>query len=300
MTLIYPNIFSILSIMSKFLININGELFNESSAKISVFDRGFLFGDSVYESTRTFKRHPFRLSLHIERLFASALKIQLTPTLSKEEIATQVLKTIEQSPHQDIFMRMILSRGTNSDLGLDPELSSANNLIIITKEISPNPEWWLSLGLSMIFYQKQNSPSGSLPKSGNYQENIMAHKAALLQNAFDAIMLNGQGFATEGTTSNIWIIKNGIVYTPPLIDGVLEGLTRKTIFEMPRVYPIQEKSLTRQDILEADECFITSTTRNLVPVTKVESTPIGNGKPGVKTLELLNSYLQFVGQKAEF
>lgn len=282
--------------MTNFLININGEFFDEQSAKISVFDRGFLYGDSVYEATRTFNRVPFRMDNHLERLFLSARKIELTPTLNKEEILTRIMKTIKHSPHENITLRIILTRGTNSDLGLDPALSTSNNLIIITKEISPNPDWWLKTGLSMIFYQKHSTQVGSLPKSGNYQENILAHKAALLKNAYDAIMINHEGYATEGTTSNIWIIKKGIILTPPLADGVLEGLTRKTLFEMAKSEKITiiEKSLTPDEITEADECFISSTTRNLVPVTNIEGQPIGNGRPGKMTLDLLASYLRFV------
>ncbi|MFA6235999.1 MAG: aminotransferase class IV [Bacteriovorax sp.] len=282
--------------MTTFLININGEYFDEQTAKISVFDRGFLYGDSVYEATRTFDRVPFRMDHHLERLFLSAKKIEFIPTLNKEEILARITETIKRSPHDNIILRIILTRGTNSDLGLDPALSSTNNLIIITKEIKPNPDWWYKTGVSMIFYQKHSTQVGSLPKSGNYQENILAHKAALLKNAYDAIMVNHEGHATEGTTSNIWIVKNGVVFTPPLADGVLEGLTRKTLFEMARSEKITiiEKSLTPDEITKADECFISSTTRNLVPVTKIEDQMIGSGLPGKMTLELLESYLRFV------
>lgn len=285
--------------MMKFLININGELFDESTAKISVFDRGFLYGDSVYEATRTFGRIPFRINQHLDRLFISAQKIELVPTLDKEQILARIMETIKASPHDNVSLRIILTRGTNSDLGLDPDLASANNLIIISKKISPNPDWWLTMGLSMIFYQKQSTQKGSLPKTGNYQENILAHKEAILKNAYDAIMINHEGHITEGTTSNIWIIKDGVINTPPLQDGVLEGLTRRTLFDMALggTISIKEKSLTRQDILDADECFISSTTRNLVPVTKIEGHAIGGGTPGKMTLQLLAEYLNFVGQQ---
>lgn len=285
--------------MSKFLININGSLFDEESAKISVFDRGFLYGDSVYEATRTFKRAPFRMNQHLDRLFISAQKIELVPTMTKDEIRARIDQTIAASPHENVILRIILTRGTNSDLGLDPTLAHENNLVIITKEIPANPDWWLVRGLSMVFYQKESTQKGPLPKSGNYLENILAHKVALAQNAYDAIMINYEGHATEGTTSNIWIVKDGVIYTPPLSDGVLEGLTRKTLFEMAqsKKIPMKEKSLTKDDILASDECFISSTTRNLVPVTTVEGRPIGSGLPGTTTLELLKNYLHFVSQE---
>lgn len=296
MALIYALSFTILLFMSKFLININGELCDETTAKISVFDRGFLYGDSVYEATRTFNRIPFRINQHLDRLFNSAEKIELLPTLTRQEILTQVEHTIKASPFDDISLRIILTRGTNRDLGLDPELSSPNNLIIITKAILPNPDWWYTQGLSMIFYKKKSTQRGSLPKSGNYQENILANKEALAQGVYDAIMVNTEGFVTESSTSNIWLIKDGVIYTPALKDGVLEGLTRKTLLEMAaqQGITIKEASLTQSDFLSADECFVTSTTRNIVPVTKIEGQIIGAGIPGKKTLDLLKTYLDYV------
>ncbi|MBC7713514.1 MAG: aminotransferase class IV [Rhizobacter sp.] len=284
--------------MEDFLININGQIHNGPEAQISVFDRGFLYGDSVYEATRTFNKKPFRIDQHIERLFQSAEKISLTPTFSREQILSEVLKTIHAGSASDATVRIVLTRGTNSDLGLDPELSGPNNLIIFTKEIKPNPAWWIADGVSMIFFQKKIEASGSLPKTGNYQENILAHKEAHAQKAYDAFLVNTHGFVTEGTTSNAWIIKDGVLYTPPLKDGVLDGLTRRALLEMAKrqkiILPLIEKSLNKDDFRNCDECFITSTTRNIVPVTKIEGRNVGSGSPGVMTLELLKQYLEFV------
>lgn len=282
--------------MNKFLININGELFDETTAKISVFDRGFLYGDSVYEATRTFGRKPFRIDQHLERLFNSAVKIELTPTLTKEDIKKELEKTLAASPHENHSLRIILTRGTNRDLGLDPELAAFNNLIIMTKAIPPNPQWWYTDGVSMIFHHKKSTQKGSLPKSGNYQDNMLAHKEAIARGATDAIMINTEGHVTEGSTSNVWLVKNGEILTPALADGVLEGLTRKTLFEMAGAQNLKmtETSLTQEDFLGADEVFVTSTTRNIVPVTRIEDQAIGTGKPGKITLDLLRRYLEFV------
>jgi branched-chain amino acid aminotransferase len=284
--------------MNDFLININGEILPGTEAKISVFDRGFLYGDSVYESTRTFSKKPFRIDRHIDRLFLSAEKISLIPTFSREQILSEIQKTITASPYQNSTIRIVLTRGTNRDLGLDTELSGDNNLIIFTKEIKPNPAEWLTNGVSMIFYQKEIEASGSLPKTGNYQENILANKEAHKRKTYDAFMVNTHGHVTEGTTSNAWIIKNGVIFTPPLQDGVLDGLTRKTLIEMSDAkllpIPLVEKSLTKEEFLAADECFITSTTRNIVPVTNIENQTIKNGRPGAITLTLLKLYLEFV------
>lgn len=265
---------------------------------ISVFDRGFLYGDSVYEATRTFNRKVFRLDHHLERLFSSAKMMSIVPTYSKIELKNEVEKTISASPFENAALRIVLTRGTNQGLGLDAEMSEANNLIIFSSEITPNPDWWLTKGFSMIFTTKTTSLRGALPKSGNYQENMLALKAAKAAGVTDAFMVNPNGFVTESTTSNAWIIKNNIVLTPPLSDGVLEGLTRKTLFEMAQKkllsLPLIEQSLTKLDFLEADECFITSTTRNLVPVTEIDHQKIASGTPGNLTLNLLERYLNFV------
>ena len=134
--------------MDKFLININGEFYNEETAKISVFDRGFLYGDSVYEATRTFNGKAFRIERHIDRLFKSASRIALYPNLTKEDILTEINKTITKANTPDLSLRVVLTRGTNSDLGLNPALSSTDNLIIFCKAIAPNPEWWTTKGVS--------------------------------------------------------------------------------------------------------------------------------------------------------
>ena len=284
--------------MEDFLININGQIHKGPEAKISVFDRGFLYGDSVYESTRTFSKKAFRINQHIDRLFLSAEKIFIIPTFTKEQILCEVLKTIQASSYNDIILRIVLTRGTNNDLGLDPDLSGKNNLIIFSKEIKPNPASWLSNGVSMIFFQRQMEVSGSLPKTGNYQENMLGLRQAHLVSAYDAFLINTHGYVTEGTTSNAWIIKNGVLYTPSLADGVLDGLTRKTLLEMAKCHklplPLIEKSLTPEDFKTADECFITSTTRNIVPVTILEGQKIGSGTPGKVTLKILELYLEFV------
>ncbi len=285
--------------MKKFLININGELFDEETAKISVFDRGFLYADSVYEATRSFNRKVFRLPLHLERLFESAKKIELTPSYSRQEINDQIQKTVKQSPFENISIRIVLTRGTNRDLGLDPSLCSTNNLIIITKEIADNPKWWLEQGLKVVLFQKNNTETGPIAKTGNYQENMLAFKFSKEHGADDALMLNPKGQLCEGTTSNVWIIKDNIVKTPPLHLGILDGLTRQALFEVCRRHSIHchETVLTQQDLLNADEVFITSTTRNLVPITTIENKAVADGLPGSLTLKLLGLYLEFVAKE---
>lgn len=284
--------------MNDYLININGSITSGAEAKISVFDRGFLYGDSVYEATRTFSRKPFRIQRHLDRLFESARMVSIIPTLTKEHILAEIEKTIAASPDENVSLRIVLTRGTNSSLGLDPELSGPNNLIIFAKKIAPNPDWWLTNGLTVIFAAKTLNETGSLPKTGNYQENMLAYKSAREAGVDDALMVNNEGFITEGTTSNAWIVKDGVLYTPPLSAGILDGLTRKTLVEMAASgkLPVkfEEVNLTKKDFLNAEECFLTSTTRNLVPVTTINDQLIGTGKPGAITLELLKRYLEYV------
>lgn len=278
--------------MSKFLININGEITSEENAKISVLDRGFLYGDSVYEATRTFNKIPFRIDAHIDRLFESAEKIYFKPKYTKDNIKNEVLKLIAASEFKDVHLRIVLTRGENRDLGLDPNLSIKENLIIYLKELKPNPTWWYEKGISLCFYQKESSSRGALPKTGNYIENMLAHREATSKGFFDSIMINNDLSITECTTSNIWIVKDQIVYTPPTKDGVLPGLTRANLLALNNRQPFKiiEKSLEKEDILKADECFISSTTRFLVPVTQVEDKKIGDGFPGKVTLNLLETY----------
>jgi branched-chain amino acid aminotransferase len=279
-----------------FLININGQFFNENEAKISVLDRGFLYGDSVYETTRTFDRKPFRIDQHLDRLFESASKLEFTPRLSKAEIKNQISKTIEHSEFNNLMLRIVLTRGTNADLGLSPDLSSSDNLIIYAKEIKPQPERLYTEGVKVISYKKKTSTLGSYAKSASYQENVMAMKKAHENQAYEAIMINENDRVTEASTSNLWLIKDGMIKTPVVSEGLLLGLTRKTLLEICRKYNFnhQEVTLTLKDFLEADEVFLTSTNRDLVPIVQVDKTVISNGKPGQKTLELLNLYRQFV------
>ncbi len=279
--------------MTKFVININGEIKDEKTATISVLDRGFLYGDSVYEVTRTFNKSPLRLDKHIDRLFSSAEKIFFIPKVSKEEIKKEVLKTINHCEFENAFIRLVLTRGVNRDLGLDPDLAIYENLIIYMKELRPNPNWWYEDGVKLKTYLKESSSRGALPKTGNYVINMLAYKDAVSHSFYDALMVNSDGTVTECTTSNIWIVKNGTLLTPSLDVGVLPGITRSTIIEM-KCFPVHECQLRIEDIYSADECFITSTTREIVPVTKLDLNLIGDGKPGKVTVSLIAKYKAYI------
>jgi branched-chain amino acid aminotransferase len=285
--------------MSTFLININGEFFDESNAKVSVFDRGFLYGDSVYETTRTFSKKAFRIEKHLDRLFTSAHKLDFIPRLTQEEILDQILLTIEKSPFENVTLRIVLTRGTNSDLGLAPNLSNRDNLIIFTKEILPNPTWWYDQGVKIISYKKKSSTLGSYAKSGNYQENVMAMQKAHEVSCYEALMINEKNFVTECSTSNIWLIKDGVLKTPSIDEGLLAGLTRDAVLSVARQnhYNVEEVHLLISDFLNADEVFLTSTNRDLVPVIQIDQSIISKGIPGPLTQALLKLYRQYVHGK---
>jgi len=283
---------------TKTLVNINGNLTSAEDAKISIFDRGFLFGDSVYESLRTYRGIPFLLEEHLTRLERSAHGLNMTIKIPAGEIIQEVKKTVAAMGSGDMVLRIILTRGVGA-IGLDPALTEGpNNLVIIAQEKAPNPSWWYERGVDLILVQmgklgiKKNDPN---IKSGNYQANMLAHMIAKERQVYDAIMVNPSGYITEGPTFNVWMVKKNKITTPPLNVGLLEGITRQKILQVvPPTFKISEKKFTPKDLLKADECFITSSTREVVPVKEIEGKIIGEGIPGVVTLKVLEIYRRFI------
>lgn len=273
------------------IVNINGKIYSQHEAKISIFDRGFLYGDSIYEVTQTFNRTPFMLEEHLDRLWRSAQKLHLTLTYSRKQITDEILKTIDALDTDRAYIRLIITRG-EGEINLDPTIAIKNNLIVIAKELPPNPTWWYEQGVSVIVADtirtsiKSVDPSA---KSGNYLNNIMAYEEAVNQKAFDAIMLNHEGLVTEATTSNIWIVQDTKILTPPLEAGLLGGTMRAKLIEIAKKHQITvfQENFNAKELRMADECFLTSTTRQIVPVTTIDGNPVGDGKPGKTTLSLL-------------
>lgn len=280
------------------LININGEILPAEQAKISVFDRGFLYGDSVYEVTRTYNNIPFLLEEHLERLWFSAQQISLNIPLSKKELTLEIKKTLKEVKFQNCYIRIIVTRG-EGEIGLDPNLATKGNFILIVKEQKENPSWWYKKGVELIISNTLRNPVNSLDpniKSGNYLNNLLAMIEAKKLGAFDAVMLNKEGYVTEGTTNNIWLVKGQNVFTPPLEVGILKGLTRTSLINICKQdqIPCFEESFLPEKLLDADEVFITSSTKEIVPVTKINGHKIADGEPGVISKKLLNSYRRFI------
>jgi len=283
------------------VVSINGKIMFKEDAKISIFDRGFLYGDSVYEVIRTYQGIPFLLQEHLDRLWHSASKLEMGFSFDQNHLIKEVNTCLGELGKESAYIRIIVTRG-QGPLQLDPVSAGPNNIVVITKEFKEYPKEWYKNGVNILISNVERTSIRAVDpniKSGNYLNNIMAFIHAKKQRAFDAIMLNNQGYITEGTTHNIWLVKDGKAYTPPLHAGILEGITRKTILVLAKKngIDVEQKNLTAEDLINADECFMTSTTKEVIPVTQVNNAPIGTGEPGVITGKLHQLYREFIAQQ---
>jgi branched-chain amino acid aminotransferase len=275
-------------------IYIDGQMFNEADAKISVFDHGLLYGDGVFEGIRFYNGRVFKLAEHIDRLWDSARALCLEIPQSKAELTAALLATIRENGLRDGYVRLVVTRGVG-DLGLNPRLCKRASVIIIAAQISLYSEDLYRNGLDIITCATRRMSQTALPpavKSLNYLNNIMAKIEALQANAAEALMLNEQGYIAECTADNVFIIKGGQLFTPPVSAGSLRGITRSAVLDLAigMGVPTSEPELTRYDVFTADECFLTGTGAELVPVVRVDSRVIGDGRPGPVTLRLLERF----------
>jgi branched-chain amino acid aminotransferase len=272
-------------------IYIDGEFYDKENAKISVFDHGLLYGDGVFEGIRFYNGRVFRLDEHIDRLFDSARAICLKVGLDKTAMTKAVLKTIRLNELRDGYVRLVVTRGSG-DLGLNPNLCPKATVFIIASKITLYSEDKYVNGLDVVTCATRRIPHGALSpmvKSLNYLNNIMAKIEAQIAGAGEGLMLNEQGFVSECTGDNIFTIKNGAIYTPPISSGALAGVTRNVVFEIAAEMgiSIQEPNMTRYDIYTADECFLTGTAAEVIPAVKLDTRPIGDGTPGPLTKKLI-------------
>ena len=276
-------------------IYINGKFYDKSEAKISVFDHGLLYGDGVFEGIRAYNRLVFKLKEHIERLFESAHTIMLNIPMSKEGMIEAVIETLKKNSLKDAYIRLIVTRG-EGDLGLDPRKCEGRaTVIIITDKIALYPEKFYREGLEIVTVPTiRNLPEALNPqiKSLNYLNNILAKIEAINAGCDEAIMLDSLGYVAECTGDNIFIVKRNHLYTPPQCMGTLRGITRDSVLEIARKDKIQvhEHVLTRHEVFISDECFLTGTAAEIVPVVKVDGRVIGTGKPGKLTLNLMKKF----------
>lgn len=276
-------------------IYINGKFYEKHEAKVSVFDHGLLYGDGVFEGIRSYSRLVFKLKEHIDRLYESAKSIMLNIPLSKEEMIKAVVKTLKENKLDDAYIRLIVTRG-EGDLGLDPRKCHNNaTIIIIADRIALYPEKFYKEGLVIVTVPTvRNLPEALNPqiKSLNYLNNILAKIEAVNCGCDEAIMLDSLGYVAECTGDNIFIVKNNHLYTPPQCMGTLRGITRDSVLEIATKSKIavHEHVITRHEVYISDECFLTGTAAEVIPVVKVDGRVIGNGKPGKMTLELIRKF----------
>ena len=272
-------------------IYINGTLYDKEDAKISVYDHGLLYGDGVFEGLRSYGGKVFRLDEHLDRLYESAKAIWLQIPMAKPELAKAVNETVAVNGIQDGYVRLVVTRGAGS-LGLDPTRTSDPQVIIIADSITLYPQEYYEKGLEIVSVSTiRNHPAALSPrvKSLNYLNNILAKIEGLQAGCVEALMLNHNGQIAECTGDNIFLVSRGDLLTPPVDAGILQGITRDAVIELARSdgLTVREIPLTKHDVYIADECFLTGSAAEVIPVVKVDSRPIGNGKPGVITRELI-------------
>lgn len=276
---------------------IDGKLLEKEDAKISVFDHGFLYGDGVFEGIRVYQGLIFKLKEHIQRLFESAHTLMLNIPLSRQELIGAIIKTLKVNNLKDAYIRLCVTRG-EGDLGLDPRKCKGNaSIVIITDKIALYPESLYKKGIEIITVPTiRNLPEALNPqiKSMNYLNNILAKIEAINCGFDEAIMLDNMGYVAECTGDNIFIVKDNHLYTPPQCMGTLRGITRDTVLDIASRNKIatHEHVLTRHELYISDECFLTGTAAEIIPVVKVDGRRIGEAKPGKITLKLTKLFKQ--------
>ncbi|WP_028561841.1 branched-chain-amino-acid transaminase [Paenibacillus pinihumi] len=284
--------------MAEQYIYLNGEFVTKEKATISVYDHGFLYGDGIFEGIRIYNGNIFKCKEHLDRLYDSAKSIMLDIPLAQSEMEAALVETIRKNGLRDGYIRLIVSRGPGN-LGLDPKRCPRAWVIIIVEQLAIYSEEAYREGLvSVSVSQRRNIPDALNPKikSLNYLNNILVKIQANLAGVGEAIMLNAQGYVAEGSSDNIFIIKKGVVYTPPCYVGALEGITRGAIIELCAQlgYTLKEEPFTLHDVYIADEVFFTGTAAEVIAVREVDGRTIGAGKAGPVTTHLLSEFRKIV------
>ena len=275
-------------------IYLDGKFVPESEAKVSVFDHGLLYGDGIFEGIRFYNGRVFRLEEHLNRLWDSARSICLEIPMSRSEMTEALLETIRRNDLREGYIRQIVTRGVGN-LGLNPTQCKRPSVIIIATTIALYPKEVCERGLTVVTCATRRTNAAALNpavKSLNYLNNVMARIEANLAGADEALMLNDAGNVAECTADNVFIIKNGHIFTPPISAGALRGITRSVVFDIAAELglKITETDVTRHDVFIADECFLTGTAAEVIPVVKADGRTIGTGKPGAITLRAIERF----------
>ncbi|HUF62757.1 MAG TPA: branched-chain-amino-acid transaminase [Verrucomicrobiales bacterium] len=273
---------------------IDGEFFEEAEAKISVFDHGLLYGDGVFEGIRFYGGGVFLLDEHLQRLLDSARAIHLQIAMDLAELREAVLETVRINGLRDGYIRLVATRGSGG-LGLNPYVCRRSSMIIIASTIQLYPEEKYRDGLTVVTCStRRTGPAALSPtvKSLNYLNNILAKIEALHAGADEGLMLNEQGYVAECTGDNIFVVRGNTIRTPPATSGALRGITRQVVLELAKEagWEAGEENLTRYEVYTADECFLTGTAAEVIPLVRIDARPVGDGRPGPATLELMRRF----------
>ncbi len=273
---------------------IDGKLYDKADAKISVYDHGLLYGDGVFEGLRAYHGRIFRMRQHVARLYESARAIRLEIPMSQTEMGRAMMDTLAANGLVDAYIRLVVTRGAGS-LGLDPRKTSNPQVIIITDVIQLYPPELYEEGLKLVTVATiRNHPAALNPriKSLNYLNNILGKIEGTNSGCVEALMLNHRGEVAECTGDNIFVVRKGQLHTPSIDAGILEGITRDAVIELARAAGITvvERVMDRHDVYTAEECFLTGTAAELIPVVECDGRPIGDGRPGPVTRDLLERF----------
>lgn len=280
--------------MEKQIVFLNGQFVEKENASLSIFDHGFLYGDGVFEGVRVYDSNIYKLEEHIKRLYESAHSIMLEIPYTKEALIGLVVETVQKNNLSSAYIRIVASRGPG-DLGLDPRNCHDATVLVIAEPLAIYPEALYENGLRLASVVNRRSSADVLNpqiKTLNYLNNIMVKMASVQSNSDEALILNREGYVTEGSSDNVFIVKDGILKTPPIYLGVLEGITRNAIMDIAREegYQVEETAFTLHDVYVADEVFLTGTAAEVIPAISADNRLIGDGSPGVITKHLLKKF----------
>lgn len=285
------------------MVYLNGKVVPSSEAVVSIYDHGFLYGDGVFEGIRVYNRKVFKLKEHISRLYQGTKAVGIGIPMPEEEFVNAVLEVVRANEVVDGYIRVTVTRGVG--LGLDPRVCKTPTIVISTDQLALYSQELYDRGLDVVTCSTRVPPAQSIePRiktTGKYICNIQAKMEANRTNAGEGLMLNVEGYVAECTGDNLFILKNGKIYTPPPAAGILEGITRNTAIQLAEDagFEVIEKMLTLYDIYSADECFLTGTAAEVIPVVSLDGRKIGSGKPGEVTVKLIRSFRAFARESNE-
>jgi len=276
---------------------LNGKLVDEADARVSVFDHALLYGDGVFEGIRIYNGRVFELEAHLRRLYQSAKVIRLEMSMDKIELAGAIKQTVEANGIVDGYIRLVVTRGAGT-LGLNPFICKDGSLFIIADTIQLYPEELYETGMKVVSATTvRNHPLAIPPqvKSLNYLNSILAKIEALDNDVPEAIMYNHEGYVAEATADNVFIVRDGVIYTPPVEAGALEGITRNVVIRLAKEESLEvvEKNLTRCDLYICDEFFLTGTAAEVIGIVEIDGRVIGDGRPGLITKLLRERFFEY-------